>query len=29
LWYRQQNTKRVDVSNHLEVLTNLNSPEDF
>jgi molybdopterin-guanine dinucleotide biosynthesis protein A len=29
LWYRKQNTKRVDVSNHLEVLTNLNSPEDF
>ena len=29
LWYRQQYTERVDVSSHLELLTNLNSPEDF
>ena len=29
LWYRQQRTERVNVSSHLELLTNLNSPEDF
>jgi len=29
LWYRQQQTQRVDFSNRLEVLTNLNNPEDF
>ena len=29
LWYRQQQTERVNVSSHLELLTNLNSPEDF
>ena len=29
LWYRQQYTERVDVSSHLELLTNLNNPEDF
>ena len=29
LWYRQQRLERVDVSSHMEVLTNLNSPEDF
>ena len=29
LWYRQQSLERMDVSNHLEVLTNLNRPEDF
>ena len=29
LWYRQQSLERIDVSNHLEVLTNLNRPEDF
>ena len=29
LWYRQQNTARVDVTNHLELLTNLNRAEDF
>ena len=28
-WYRQQNIERVDVSNRLEVLTNLNKPEDL
>ena len=29
LWYRQQNLERIDVSSHLEVLTNINRPEDF
>jgi len=29
LWYRQQSLERIDVSSHLEVLTNLNRPEDF
>ena len=29
LWYRQQYTERVDLSSHLELLTNLNNPEDF
>jgi len=29
LWYRQQRTERVNVSSHLELLTNLNNPEDF
>jgi molybdopterin-guanine dinucleotide biosynthesis protein A len=29
LWYRQQQTERVNVSSHLELLTNLNNPEDF
>lgn len=28
-WYRQQNIERVDVSDRLEVLTNLNSLEDM
>jgi len=28
-WYRQQNLERVDVSDRLEVLTNLNKPEDL
>ena len=28
-WYRQQNLERIDVSSHLEVLTNINRPEDF
>ncbi len=28
-WYRQQNIERVDVSDRLEVLTNLNKPEDL
>ena len=28
-WYRQQNLERVDVSDRLEVLTNLNSLEDM
>jgi len=29
LWYRQQSLERIDVSSHLEVLTNINRPEDF
>ena len=29
LWYRQQNLERVDVSDRLVVLTNLNKPEDL
>ena len=29
LWYRQQKLTRVDVSDHLEVLTNINRPEDL
>jgi len=29
LWYRQQSIERIDVSSHLEVLTNINRPEDF
>ena len=29
LWYRQQNLERIDVSSNLEVLTNINQPEDF
>ena len=29
LWYRQQSLERIDVSSHLEVLTNINQPEDF
>lgn len=29
LWYRQQRIERVDLSSHLELLTNLNNPEDF
>ena len=29
LWYRQQNIERVDVSDRLVVLTNLNKPEDL
>ena len=29
LWYRQQQTQKVDFSHRLEVLTNLNKPEDF
>ena len=29
LWYRQHNLERIDVSSHLEVLTNINRPEDF
>ena len=28
-WYRQQSLERIDVSSHLEVLTNINRPEDF
>ena len=28
-WHRQQNLERIDVSSHLEVLTNINRPEDF
>ena len=28
-WYRQQCLERIDVSSHLEVLTNINRPEDF
>ena len=28
-WYRQQSIERIDVSSHLEVLTNINRPEDF
>ena len=29
LWYRQHSLERIDVSSHLEVLTNINRPEDF
>ena len=29
LWYRQQNLERVDVSDRLVILTNLNKPEDL
>jgi len=29
LWYRQQSLERIDVSSHLEVLININRPEDF
>ena len=29
LWYRQHSIERIDVSSQLEVLTNLNRPEDF
>ena len=29
LWYRQQNLERIDVSDRLVVLTNLNKPEDL
>ena len=29
LWYRQQSLERIDVSSHLEVLTNINRPKDF
>ena len=29
LWYRQQNLERVDVSDRLVVLTNINKPEDL
>ena len=29
LWYRQQSIERIDVSSHLEVLININRPEDF
>ena len=29
LWYRQQSLERIDVSSHLEVLTNINRPEHF
>jgi len=29
LRYRQQSLERIDVSSHLEVLTNINRPEDF
>ena len=29
LWYRQQNLERIDVSDRLVVLTNLNKPEDM
>ncbi len=28
-WYRQQSLERIDVSSYLEVLTNINRPEDF
>ncbi len=29
IWYRQHNIERIDVSDRLQVLTNLNKPEDF
>ena len=29
LWYRQHSLERIEVSSHLEVLTNINRPEDF
>ena len=29
LWYRQQNLERIDVSDRLVVLTNINKPEDL
>ena len=29
LWYRQHSLERIDVSSHLEVLTNINRPEGF